>query len=62
MLELLADVQSAAGLPAAALPYALAARVHAQQSNADLLARNLTYPTLQSQSHPLALALTEGKR
>ena len=43
VLELLADVQSAAGLPAAALSYALAARAHAQQSNADLLARSPTF-------------------
>ncbi|KAK9825152.1 hypothetical protein WJX81_006176 [Elliptochloris bilobata] len=38
MLLLLADVHAAAGLPAAALPYALTARLHAQQSHADLLA------------------------
>lgn len=37
MLVLLADAHAAAGLPAAALPYALTARLHAKQSNADLL-------------------------
>ncbi len=38
-LVLLADVQLAAGLPAAALPYALAAGAHARACDADLLAR-----------------------
>ena len=51
MLVLLADAHAAAGLPAAALPYALTARLHAKQSSADLLVRPrlcMEQATLQS--------------